>query len=69
LTERTQWSSQAHTIHTITDLRSLPSLDAGHRVGYEDAFHFTREYKRLFGEPPLRDVQRVRTAAAPAADL
>jgi AraC-like DNA-binding protein len=28
----------------------------GYRVGYEDASHFTREYKRLFGIPPSRDV-------------
>ncbi len=47
----------------------LDAASAGHRVGYEDASHFTREYKRLFGEPPIRDLQRVRAAAAPAADL
>lgn len=33
---------------------------AGYRVGYEDASHFNRDYKRLFGEPPLRDVRRIR---------
>lgn len=33
---------------------------AGSRVGYDDASHFNREYKRLFGEPPLRDVGRLR---------
>ena len=42
---------------------------AGHRVGYEDASHFTREYKRLFGEPPARDAQRLREATATTADL
>lgn len=33
---------------------------AGYQVGYDDASHFSREYKRLFGEPPLRDVARLR---------
>jgi AraC-like DNA-binding protein len=36
---------------------------AGYRVGYDNASHFSREYKRLFGEPPMRDVERVREAA------
>ena len=36
---------------------------AGFRVGYEDASHFNRDYKRLFGEPPLRDVEQLREAA------
>jgi transcriptional regulator GlxA family with amidase domain len=27
-------------------------------VGYENVAQFTREYKRLFGEPPRRDVMR-----------
>jgi AraC-like DNA-binding protein len=32
---------------------------AGYRVGYDDPSHFSREYKRLFGEPPLRDLERL----------
>jgi transcriptional regulator GlxA family with amidase domain len=32
-------------------------------VGYGDASHFTREYNRLFGAPPARDVERLREAA------
>jgi transcriptional regulator GlxA family with amidase domain len=37
---------------------------AGFRVGYEDPSHFSREYKRLFGQPPVRDVERLCGAAA-----
>ena len=36
------------------------AFTAGSRVGYADASQFSREYKRLFGEPPLRDVHRLR---------
>ena len=41
----------------------LDAATASYRVGYEDASHFSREYKRLFGQPPLRDVERLRKAA------
>src|SRR5215216_6588505 len=40
----------------------LDAASAGYRVGYSDASHFTREYKRLFGAPPMRDVERLREA-------
>ncbi len=30
------------------------------RVGYESPSQFSREYRRLFGFPPLRDVERLR---------
>lgn len=42
---------------------------AGFRVGYDDASHFSREYKRLFGEPPLRDVARLREAPLQTAPM
>ncbi|MGH8808203.1 MAG: AraC family transcriptional regulator [Noviherbaspirillum sp.] len=40
---------------------------AGHLVGYESASQFSREYSRLFGAPPARDVARLRAGNRPAA--
>jgi AraC-like DNA-binding protein len=42
---------------------NLDAAEAGYRVGYDDASHFNREYKRHFGEPPARDVERLREFA------
>jgi AraC-like DNA-binding protein len=42
----------------------LGAASAAYRVGYRDASHFSRDYKRLFGLPPLRDVERLREAAS-----
>ena len=47
----------------------LDAASAGYRVGYGDASHFNREYKRLFGAPPVRDVERLREAAMESASL
>jgi AraC-like DNA-binding protein len=47
----------------------LDAASAGYRVGYDDASHFNREYKRLFGAPPLRHVGRLREAPWASADL
>jgi AraC-like DNA-binding protein len=43
------------------------NLDAGSaagRVGYESPSQFSREYSRLFGAPPQRDVTRLRGSTA-----
>ena len=40
--------------------KNLEAAVAGSRVGYDDALHFSREYKRHFGGPPMRDVKRLR---------
>jgi AraC-like DNA-binding protein len=47
----------------------LDAASAGYRVGYGDVSHFTREYKRLFGAPPVRDVERLREGARESASL
>jgi AraC-like DNA-binding protein len=39
----------------------LDAASAAYRVGYRDASHFNREYRGLFGIPPMRDVHRLRT--------
>jgi AraC-like DNA-binding protein len=39
---------------------SFDAAEAGFQVGYDDASHFSREYKRQFGHPPLRDIQGLR---------
>src|SRR5690606_14784197 len=41
----------------------LEAAVAGYRVGYESPSQFSREYSRLYGAPPIRDVARLRTAA------
>ncbi|MBC2655897.1 AraC family transcriptional regulator [Pseudomonas sp. MSSRFD41] len=38
----------------------LEASVAGYRVGYESPSQFSREYSRLFGAPPLRDMARLR---------
>lgn len=47
----------------------LDAAQAGYQVGYEDASHFNRDYKRLFGVPPLRDVERLREVAEVSAGV
>ncbi|MGE3523027.1 MAG: AraC family transcriptional regulator N-terminal domain-containing protein [Candidatus Dadabacteria bacterium] len=44
----------------------VDAATAGFRVGYESQSQFSREYKRLYGEPPLRDITKLRRIADPA---
>jgi AraC-like DNA-binding protein len=52
-----------HEARRILLGESLDAASAGYRVGYDDASQFSREYKRLFGQPPMRDVERLRETA------
>ena len=45
------------------------ATSAGLRVGYGDTSQFSREYKRLFGAPPMRDVARLRGVEQPSPAL
>lgn len=40
--------------------QGIDASSAALRVGYESASQFSREYTRLFGAPPLRDMKRLR---------
>jgi AraC-like DNA-binding protein len=42
--------------------QSLDAATAGHSVGYESPSQFSREYKRIFGAPPARDIARLRAS-------
>lgn len=47
-------------------LLSVESTDAAgvsFTVGYESPSQFSREYKRLFGQPPIRDMEHIRETA------
>jgi AraC-like DNA-binding protein len=40
--------------------QNLDASSAAGQVGYESASQFSREYSRLFGDPPQRDIKRMR---------
>jgi len=41
----------------------MDAANAAFRVGYESPSQFSREYSRLFGAPPLRDISNLRQMA------
>lgn len=46
---------------------SLSASSAAFAVGYESVQQFTREYRRLFGRPPGRDAEALRSEVSAAA--
>lgn len=38
------------------------ATQAAYQVGYESTSQFSREYSRMFGAPPIRDIERLRIA-------
>jgi AraC-like DNA-binding protein len=43
-------------------IEGFEAAAAGHRVGYESPSQFSREYRRLFGAPPKREIAARRVA-------
>ncbi|MCX6631493.1 MAG: AraC family transcriptional regulator [Candidatus Solibacter sp.] len=54
---------QAARARMLTD--DLDAATVAFEVGYESASQFNREYSRLFGQPPMRDIKGLRSAGAP----
>ncbi len=46
----------------------VDAASAAFEVGYESASQFNREYSRLFGQPPMRDIRTLRSPDAPALE-
>jgi AraC-like DNA-binding protein len=42
--------------------KDIDATTAAYQVGYESCSQFSREYSRMFGAPPMRDIERLRTA-------
>jgi len=54
-------------LHSARERMLMDDIDAAtaaFEVGYESASHFNREYNRLFGQPPKRDIQTLRSPVA-----
>jgi AraC-like DNA-binding protein len=46
-------------------MNGLDAASAAFEVGYESASQFNREYRRFFGQPPMRDIRTLRSPSAP----
>jgi AraC-like DNA-binding protein len=49
-----------HEARRLMLAESLDAATAAFQVGYESPSQFSREYNRLFGAPPLRDISKFR---------
>ncbi len=55
-----------HEARRLMLVDDADAASAAHRVGYESPSQFNREYRRMFGNPPGRDVAQLRLSS-PAA--
>lgn len=51
-----------HEAQRLMLMESHTASSACHQVGYESPTQFNREYKRMFGEPPHKDLKRIMAA-------
>ncbi len=52
-----------HEARRLMLTEGLEAASAAHRVGYESPSQFSREYRRLFGAPPRKEIGQLRGAA------
>jgi len=65
-----RWSGYVkHAARERMLIDSLDAASAAFEVGYESASQFNREYNRLFGQPPKRDIQTLRLPGALPLEL
>jgi AraC-like DNA-binding protein len=50
-----------HKARMLMVNEGINASGAALKVGYESASQFSREYARMFGMPPVRDVARFKT--------
>jgi len=55
-----QKTLRLHAARKRMILGGLDATSAAYEVGYESVSQFNREYGRLFGQPPMRDVKALR---------
>jgi AraC-like DNA-binding protein len=48
----------------ILSIETTDAASVAFKVGYESPSQFSREYRRLFGQPPMRDMDRLRMTGA-----
>lgn len=53
-----------HEARRLMLAERMDAANAAFKVGYESPSQFNREYNRMFGAPPLRDVTNLRQLAA-----
>jgi AraC-like DNA-binding protein len=57
-----QYQKQVRLLEARKRLMSgqAEAASVGYEVGYESPSQFSREYRRLFGAPPLKDARQLR---------
>jgi AraC-like DNA-binding protein len=53
----------------LSKIGDVDAATVAFEVGYESASQFNREYSRLFGQPPLRDIKALLSPGAPKIQL